>query len=194
MNLPMTPAESCNPFVSPADPAWDEAFLRVESYLRAYGLESAVLLNRVTSEIIAVARSSVSESLSQEPVTVALNVTQARIGEWVSRAGRAVDWSDEQVRTRGRLAMIVTEMPARWANFFLSDQPVPVDLAAAMAEFQLLPGPELRLSGMAPEPLEFGFESGDERLPARRFWMPVRALVSWLLIFGVFGVTWAASH
>jgi hypothetical protein len=190
----MRPVESSNPFVSPADPAWDEAFLRVESYLRAYGLESAVLLNRVTSEIIAVARASAPEHAEQEPVTVALAVTQARIGEWISRAGRAVDWSDDQVRARGRLALIVTEMPARWADFFLSDQPAPVDLAAAMAEFHLLPGPELRLSGMAPEPLEFGFESGDERLPARRFWLPVRAMVSWLLIFGVFGITWAASH
>jgi hypothetical protein len=166
----------------------------VESYLRAYGLESAVLLNRVTSEIIAVARSSVSESLSQEPVTVALNVTQARIGAWFSRAARSVDWTDDQVRAQGRLALIVTEMPGRWADFFLSDEPVPVDLSAAMAEFQMLPGPELRLSGMVPEPLEFGFESGDERLPARKFWMPLRALVSWLLIFGVFGVTWTASH
>ncbi len=60
---------------------------------------------------------------------------------------------------------------------------------------EILPGPELRLSSMAPEPLEFGLlESGDSRLPSRRFWVPARFVFSWVLIFGFFGIAWAASH
>ncbi len=189
----MVASESSNPFLSPADPAWDEAFLRVESYLRSYGIESPVLLNRITSEIIAVARASLPENGAEEPVAVALQVTHARIGEWFAKAGHRLDWADDRDRAQGRLAMIATGMPGRWADYFLSDQPVPVDLGSALATFHVLPGPELRLSNMAPEPLEFGFDLVDERLPGRK-WVPVRALVTWSLICASLGVTWAASH
>jgi hypothetical protein len=189
----MVATESSNPFLSPADPAWDEAYLRVESYLRAYGIESPVLLNRLTAEIIAVARASPSESGADDPVAVAMQVTHGRIGAWFSRLGRPIDWADDRARAHGRLALIATGMPGHWADYFLSDQPVPVDLASAMANFEVLPGPELRLSNMAPEPLEFGFEGSEQRLPTRK-WVPVRALVTWTVLFGCFGAAWAASH
>lgn len=53
----MATNEPTGDFQTPnAGPAWDEAFLRVEGYLRAYGLESHVLLNQITAEIIQEAR------------------------------------------------------------------------------------------------------------------------------------------
>jgi len=182
------------PSTIPADPAWDEAFLRVESYLRAYGLESRVLLNRVALEIVQEARARNLKGDAGDPVSLALGITHARIGEWFAHAGRDLDWADERTRAQGRLSLIIADFPNRWGNHFLSADPVPAELAGAMAAFEMLPGPEMRLSNMAPEPLEFGLESGDSRLPGRRFWVPTRAAVSWLLIFGFFGAAWAASH
>jgi hypothetical protein len=190
---PMNPSESAHATI-PADPAWDEAFLRVESYLRAYGLESRVLLNRIALEIVQEARARNLGGEDGDPVTLALEVTHARIGEWFARAGRDLDWANERTRSQGRLSLIVADFPGRWGNHFLSAEPVPAELAGAMSGFDMLPGPELRLSNMAPEPLEFGLESGDSRLPGGRFRVPARAAVSWLLIFGFFGAAWAASH
>jgi hypothetical protein len=178
----------------PADPAWDEAYLRVQSYLRAYGLESPVLLGQVTSSLIEEARTR-SAPAHAEPVELAMEVTHARIGSWFAQAGYSADAAKEQKSVQGRLALIIADLPGQWANHFLSRDNVPERLSAAMASFRILPGPEMRPSSMVPEPLEFGIlEPGDSRLPSRRFWVPVRVLASWLLIFGLFGLAWAATH
>ena len=183
-----------DPPTGPSSPAWDEAFLRVQSYLRAYGLESPVLLSQVTGSLIDEARSR-PESAQAEPVELAMEVTQARIGAWFAQAGFPVDPASGQRFLQGRLALIIADLPGRWANHFLSPGPVPEDLAAAMASLRILPGPEMRPSSMSPEPLEFGIlEPGDSRLPSRRIWVPVRVATSWLLIFGLFGLAWAATH
>jgi hypothetical protein len=192
----MATNESTGEFQTPdAGPAWDEAFLRVEGYLRAYGLESHVLLNQITAAIIQEARRRIEGGEAGNPLSVAMEITQSRIGAWLSRSGQEIDWTNERTRAQGRLALIVADLPGRWPNQFLSTEPFPEDLAAALASFRILPAPGMRLSNMAPEPLEFGIlEPGDPRLKTRRIWVPMRAVVPWLLIFGFFGVAWASSH
>jgi hypothetical protein len=178
-----------------ADPAWDEASLRVEGYLRSYGLESHVLLNQITAAIIQEARRRADAGESGTPVGLAMDVTQSRIGAWLAQSGQEIDWTNERMRAQGRLALIIADLPRRWPNHFMSPDGFPNDLAAAMASFRILPAPGMRLSNMAPEPLEFGImEPGDPRLQSRGIWAPMRAVVPWLLIFGFFGVAWASSH
>lgn len=175
-----------------ADPVWDEAFLRVQSYLRAHGLESPQQLYQLTADIVREARAAPG---ADDPIGTAMRVTHARIGAWFARTGAPLDWSDERVRAQGRLALIVADLPGRWANQFLSAAPVPPELAAALASDRPLAGPELSLSGMSAAPLEFGLiEPSDPRLPVRRFWVPARAALSWLVVLGFFSVAWAASH
>jgi hypothetical protein len=188
-----TPSASDVP-VPNRDPSWDEAFVRVESYLRAYGMESRVFLNHVTAAIIQDARAN-SEGRPESPVTKAMDLTQSRIGAWFGQSGREIDWSNERMRTQARLALIVADLPGRWSGCFLSPEPIPQDLAAALASFHILAGPELKVSAMAPEPLEFGIlEPGEALLRPRKIWFPARAMVSWFLIFGFFSIAWAASH
>jgi hypothetical protein len=190
--------ESTLPVAHPAprsaDPAWDEAFLRVQSYLRAYGLESPVLLSQATNSLIDEARLKASYS-RVEPLHLAMEVTRCRIGAWLAQVGFPVGSANEQIHVHGRLALIIADLPGRWANHFLSPDPVPPELSAAMASLRIMPGPEMRPSSMAPEPLEFGIlEPGDSRLPSRRLWVPLRVAASWIVIFGLFGLAWAAAH
>jgi hypothetical protein len=174
------------------DPAWEDAFLRVESYLRAHHLESRVLLNQLVSEIIREARAPAQPG--GPPVAAAMSATQTRIGAWFARAGNAGDWSDERVRVRARLALLLADLPRRWDHCFLS-VPVPPELVAALASGLLQPGPELRFSNMPAAPLEFGFDDPDDPNALRRGgWLMVRAAASWLSIVGLLGVAWAASH
>ena len=190
-----SPLLATNQSASDPGPAWDEAFLRVESYLRTYGLESHVLLHQVTASIIEEARAKAQGGAPENPVELAMNATQSRIGAWMARSGQPADWSSDRVRAQGRLALIVADLPSRWPNSFLSSEPFPADLAEAMSSAQVLPAPGMRVSNMAPEPLEFGLlEPGDPRIQSKRIWIPIRAVVPWLLIFGFFGVAWASSH
>jgi hypothetical protein len=177
------------------EPSWDEAFVRVESYLQAYGLTSRMLLNQITAAIIDEARAKVQTEPDADPVRIAMELTQSRIGAWLAQSGQQVDWTNEKVRAQARLALIIADLPGRWPNQFLSSDPFPAELAAAITSSQILPAPGMHVSNMAPEPLEFGLlEPGDPRLQSKRIWIPMRAVVPWLLIFGFFGVAWASSH
>ncbi|MBC7366143.1 MAG: hypothetical protein H7343_04910 [Undibacterium sp.] len=176
-------------------PAWDEAFLRVESYLRAHHLEGRVRLNRLVTEIIREAHAWVDADPEVEPVVAAMHTTHARIGVWFARAGSADDWSDERARVRGRLALVLADLPRHGAHSFLSEDTALPSFAAALATDGFQPGPELRFSNMPPASLEFGFdEPGDVIAVKQRGWPVVRAAAVWLSIIGFLSVAWAASH
>jgi len=195
--MPTSPAGVSRPAPKPAaaNPSWDEAFLRVESYLRAHQLESRVLLNQLASDIIQEARVRVEANPADEPVPIAMQVTNERIGAWFARAGNAGDWSDERVREGGRLALVLADLPGRWADCFLSARPVPAELAAALASGRLRPGPEMHSGKMTAAPLEFGFaDPNDPDSPRQDRWAEMRAATTWLLITGLYGSAWAASH
>mgnify|MGYP001554116272 FL=1 len=169
--------------------------MRVESYLRAHHLESRVLLNELAHGIILEARQRAVEMPGEPPVEVAMRVTHEKIGAWFEKAGQAGDWSNERVRAHGRLALVIADLPGRWSHQFLSSDPVPPELAAALSSATLRPGPELRFSNMPPAPLKFGFDdSGGPDSKARGGWMLVRAAGWWVGAVGLFGVAWAASH
>jgi hypothetical protein len=95
----------------PAGPAWDEAFLRVESYLRAHQIESRIVLNRLAVEIVRAAR-AVSDSAAGaglDPVSLAMREAERRTTEWFARVlGDAADPDDERLGTRGRIALVLS--------------------------------------------------------------------------------------
>lgn len=172
--------------------AWDEAFLRVESYLRAHHLESRMLLNEVVTDIIREARATGS---GEEPVVVAMRITHKRIGEWLTRAGDPGDWSDVRARQRGRLSLVLGDLPGKWPGCFLSKEPVPAELSSALASGVLKPGPELHLSAMPPAPLAFGFtDPANVHAMKKNGWVALREAAMWIGVVGFFGVAWAASH
>lgn len=197
--MPFSPVEVSLP-VTPGPhpaPAWDEAFLRVESYLRAHHLESRVQLNQVVTSIIREARERVPANPDEAPVSIAMQVAHARIGAWFAQAGNTGDWSDERVRVRGRLALVLAEMPGHRADYFLATAPLPPEFAAALARGALEPGPQLRFSNMPTAPLEFGFaesDGSDSRQHGGGWGPGLRGAAGWLLIAGLYGVLWAASH
>jgi hypothetical protein len=185
------------PVPTPSDTviAWDEAFLRVESYLRAHHIESRVLLNELATDIIREAKIQVFTRPGEEPVAAALQVTHARIDAWFARVGNPGDWSNERVREDGRLALVLANQPGRWVNCFLSAEPVPPGLAAALGAVVFQPGPDLNFCNMSAEPLEFGFDDQSGSQSFRNSgWLSIRAAASWLLILGIYGSAWAASH
>lgn len=178
--------------ISP-EAAWDEAFLRVESYLRAHHLESRMRLNELATGIIREAREKSRTRPGEPPVTTALRVTHERIGQWFGQAGLSGDWSDERTRVRGRIAWLRANSRANPADAFLGPQPAA--LGEALAAGTLRAGPELRFTNMPPAPLAFGFDPqrdpGWGRISRVEL---VKAACVWLGIVVFYGVAWAASR
>lgn len=110
--------------IDSAGTAWDEAFLRVESYFRAHQIESRILLNRLVMEVIMAARAAALPSA--DPVALAMREAERRTNAWFARVlGDAADPDDERLGTRGRIALVLCDVPARWPQHFLADAPPP---------------------------------------------------------------------
>ena len=58
--------------------------------------------------------------------------------------------------TRGRLALLLADMPGRWQEQFLRPGPWPQEFVSAMRETYFRAGPDFQLSKMAPRPLDLG--------------------------------------
>lgn len=179
----------------PVNPEWDDAFLRVESYLRAHQIESRVLLNYLTTDILTAARGLAVEHPAEAPVTLAINVTHARIGQWMVDALGEGDWADERFRARGRLALLMAEIPQRCPEKFLAHEELPAEIRAQLLAARLYPGPELRLASMPPSLLEFPLgEAVEEKWTTFSSSTFLRASMSWLVIASLCGVAWLATH
>lgn len=179
----------------PVHADWDEAFLRVESYLRAHQIESRVLLNRLTTEILAAARLLAGEQPDEAPVTLAMRIAQARIGEWLVQALGHGDWADERFRARGRLALLLAEIPRECPERFLAIDELPAETKARLSDARLVPGPDLRLASMPSAPLEFPLtEAVEEKWTTFNRSTFFRGSMSWLVIGAVAGFLWIATR
>lgn len=174
---------------------WDEAFLRVESYLRAHHIESRVLLNRLTTDVLAAARLLAIEQPDEAPVTLAMRIAQARIGEWLVQALGQGDWADERFRARGRLALLLSEIPLQYPERFLAVEELPEETKARLADARLVPGPDVRLASMPAVPLEFPLiEAVEEKWTTFNRSTFFRASMSWLVIGTFAGVLWIVTR
>ena len=175
----------------PVHADWDEAFLRVESYLRAHHIESRVLLNRLTTDILVAARALAKEQPEVAPVTLAVRVAQARIGEWLVHVLGEGDWADERFRARGRLALLLAEIPRQCPERFLGADELPPETRARLTSARLEPGPDVRLAGMPPAPLEFPLtDAVEEKWSTFSRSAFFRASMSWLIIGTLTGFAW----
>ncbi len=179
----------------PVPAEWDEAFLRVESYLRAHQVESRMLLTRLTGDIIADAQALAAQMPHEAPVTIAMRLAHARIGEWMQRAMGEGSWDDERFRARGRLALLMAELPERCPQEFLGSEPLPPDVRSKIASAQLVAGPEMRPLTMPPAMLEFPLvEIAEAKWVTFSRSAFVRSAASWVLFVTIVGAAWYASR
>lgn len=186
-------------FSEPIDGAWDEAFSRVESYLRAHQIESRLVLNRLAFEIISAARVSAPESGStgQEAVALAMREAERRTTIWFRNVlGDAVDPDDERLGTRGRIALVLADVPARWPGQFLAPAQPPAELVEAMRAAYIEAGPEMKVTRMVPRPMDFGpiANVADEAWKTFARWPLLRAIIGWLMFIGLLAALWRATH
>lgn len=192
---PISAPASGFPSNDPAGSAWDEAFLRVESYFRAHQIESRILLNRLVMEVIEAARAAALPG--SDPVALAMREAEQRTNAWFARVlGDAADPDDERLGTRGRIALVLCDVPARWPQHFLADAPTPPELIEAMRAAYIEAGPEIEITSMFPRPMDFGpiANVADEAWKTFARWPLLRAALGWLLFVGLLAAVWFFTH
>lgn len=165
------------------DLAWTAATERVKSYLRAHGVTGSRQVSRLAADVIGIAQARHRPGV--DPTALAMETLEACMTAWLARLLPADDASQPNLLTRGRVALTLGEVPARWPEYFLRDGATPAELVRVMRETGVARAPEIRLSHMAPpklaaNPAAWVWWQAPYRWPLQRLamaWRMVAALI-----------------
>jgi hypothetical protein len=183
MDLPA--GDTLNPFVpqwgSPEE--WNEAYEKVENYLRACRINSrlhrARLIHRILQRVAEHGPVPAGDVLS----TAAIRETKIMMKEWFARMLQPGGEGGRFSLVDGRVALLLCDGPDRWPYAFLAPNDLPPELVKEMRESILVAGPNLAISNMVPRAIDYGWFpgiAGDTlgSLNRRPF---LQALVAWAL-------------
>lgn len=151
--------DTLNPFVPqwglPGE--WNEAYEKVENYLRACRINSrlhrARLIHRILQRVAERGPGPEGEVLS----TAAIRETQAMMEAWFARLPLPSSEGGRYSLVDGRVALLLCDGPDRWPYAFLSAGELPPELAKEMRESMLVAGPNLEISNMVPRAIDYGW-------------------------------------
>jgi hypothetical protein len=160
---------------------WNEAYEKVENYLRACRINSrlhrARLIHRILQRVAERGLVPDGEPLS----TAAIRETQGMMEEWFARLPQPTAEGGRYSLVDGRVALLPCDGPDRWPYAFLAANAPPPDLVKEMRESLLVAGPNLEISNMVPRAIDYGWFPGIagntlDSLGRRPF---LQALVAW---------------
>lgn len=160
MGVSSHPLNGLNP-LSPEELAeWEEAYAAVEAYLLALRLKNRLLVAELVRRILWRASERRSKSPDSPARLLAVEEALTEVAEWTQDVLN-VPLENRRVAARGRLAMLLTDIPDRWQHVFLTPAPWPEDFVKAMNNAYLAAGPQFQQLTMTPRPLELNaFGSG----------------------------------
>lgn len=136
---------------------WNGAYEKVENYFKALRVRNKLLRGQLVSKVLdrAIARAAADPVSST--TELALEEMEALISEWYADVlDEPVEDSKALLTTRGRLALLLADMPGRWQDQFLKPGPWPEEFVNAMRAGFLRARPDFQFSEMTPRPLELG--------------------------------------
>lgn len=183
--MDLSAADTLKPFVpawgSPED--WNEAYEKVENYLRACRINSrlhrARLIHRILQRVAEHGQVSADSTIS----AAAIIETQVMMKAWFTRMLQPTTEGGQFSLVDGRVALLLCDGPDRWPYAFLTTDDLPPDFVKEMRESMLVAGPNLEISNMVPREIDYGWFpeiAGDtlDSLSRRPF---LQALLVWAL-------------
>lgn len=132
---------------------WEEAYSTVEAYLRSLRLKNRLLIAELVRAILWRA----SERQAKEPNTsakvLAMEETLSEMAHWTQEV-LDEPLQNNRLSARGRLALLLADMPGHWQGVFLTPAPWPKAFVDSMRSSYLAAGPQFAKLTMTPRPLE----------------------------------------
>jgi hypothetical protein len=136
---------------------WNAAYAKVESYFHALRVRNKVLLNRQVIHVLKRAMRRAAAEPERHATELAAEEMDALVTEWFAQIlQESPAGTDHMLSTRGRLALLLADMPGKWQDQFLRPGPWPEEFLSAMREAYLRAGPDFQLAKMTPRPLDLG--------------------------------------
>lgn len=140
---------------------WDEAYEKVENYLRAHRVQGKWQRAELTQRVLRKIASSPPQSQRPDVSALAIDELERELDEWIVRAiPDSGAWPRNQRLVSGRLAVLLTDAYARWPAEFLSASPPPEAVVSALRGAILTAGPGLQKGRMVPRSDEYGRVAG----------------------------------
>ena len=170
--------------------AWNEAYVRVENYLRAHRIHNRLHSSRLIQKILERAARRHAENPLLDPTTLAAEETETMMDLWFADVLDARGHPHERIAVDGRVALLLSDGPEKWPYAFLDEERIPDDFARAMRQGVIAAGPDMAVSSMVPRPIDLGLipEAAGETLERIEKWPIVRTLLLWLLFAAALGV------
>ena len=136
---------------------WNAAYVKVENYFHALRVRNKLLLGQLVQRVIDRAMNRAPAEPDRSATQLAAEEMDHLVTEWFADVLQSPQAkADQTLSTRGRLALLLADMPGKWQEQFLRPGPWPEEFTAAMRESFLRAGPDFQLSKMTPRPLDLG--------------------------------------
>jgi hypothetical protein len=136
---------------------WNAAYEKVENYFHALRVRNKVLLGQLVLRVLERAMRRTSAEPNRSATQLAAEEMDRLVIEWFAAVlQEAPANADQMLTTRGRLALLLADMPGKWQDQFLRPGPWPEEFVGAMRETYLRAGPDFQLSKMTPRPFDLG--------------------------------------
>jgi len=161
---------------------WNGAYSKVESYFHALRVRNKVLLGQLVALVLERAMQRSALQPQRSATELAAEEMDRLVNEWFAQVLQVPGTGAEMLSTRGRLALLLADMPGKWQDQFLRPGPWPDEFVAAMRDSYLRAGPDFQLAKMTPRPLDLGPITTLDQLSRLPY---VKMTATWVL-FGLF--------
>jgi hypothetical protein len=136
---------------------WNAAYTKVEGYFHALRVRNKPLLGQLVLRVLERAARRAPAEPDRSATQLAAEEMDRFVTEWFAEVLQAPpNDADQALSPRGRLALLLADMPGKWQDQFLRPGPWPEEFVGAMRESFLRAGPDFQISKMAPRPLDLG--------------------------------------
>src|SRR5580700_12260758 len=135
---------------------WNEAYSKVESYFHALRVRNKVLLGQLVARVLERAMQRSAHEVQRSATELAVEEMDRLVNEWFAQVLQSPPAGAEMLSTRGRLALLLADMPGQWQDQFLRPGPWPAEFAVKMRAMYLRAGPDFQFANMTPRPLDLG--------------------------------------
>jgi hypothetical protein len=136
---------------------WNAAYGRVELYFHALRVRNKILLNRLVILVLKRAMRRAPQETNRSASELAAEEMDHVVTDWFAEVlQQPAIGTDQMLSTRGRLALLLADMPGKWQDQFLRPGPWPPEFVEAMRRTYQYSGPDFQLSKMTARPFDLG--------------------------------------
>lgn len=166
---------------------WNAAYTKVESYLRALRVRNRMLTGRLVMDVLGRAVHRAPDEPTRTATELAAEELDHVITEWFGQIlEQRPTGMGHILSTRGRLALLLADMPGRWQDQLLRPGPWPDEFVRAMREAYLRAGPDFQLARMEPRQLDLGAMGTITKISRLPYFKMVAIWVLFALLLALF--------